>query len=143
MLNSEGNKVTGEEYFLKCLSNSYSLDVIFDVGANTGEYSREVSNYLPLVQLYAFEPHPVTFKKLKKAIKQQNVTLFNMALGDSNKSMKLWDFADDAVLKDTQPTSTLASLKSDVISKLHKQKMQSYTVDVRTIDGFVKKRKNR
>jgi hypothetical protein len=35
--------------------------VVFDIGANIGEYSLAVLNLIPEVQVYSFEPNPNTF----------------------------------------------------------------------------------
>ncbi len=49
--------------------------------------------------------------------------------------------ADDSELKETQPTSTLASLNKTVIENLHGQKAQGFTVDCVTLDSFAKAQK--
>ena len=45
-----------------------SLDVIFDVGANVGQFAREVRHELPAATIYSFEPHPQSFEKLSQAV---------------------------------------------------------------------------
>ncbi|TBW25562.1 FkbM family methyltransferase [Gramella sp. KN1008] len=41
-------------------------DVVFDVGANTGIYSLVTKSINPNASVYAFEPSPRNFKKLRK-----------------------------------------------------------------------------
>ncbi len=141
VLNSEGPEVTGEQWFLETLAQSHCVTTIIDVGANTEAYgAREI----PDAQVYAFEPHPQTFQKLKtliKKLRQKNVQLFQAALSHTSGSLKLWDFADSAELKATQPTSTLASLDRSVIEELHGQTAQSFTVKLETLDAVAKRLK--
>jgi FkbM family methyltransferase len=138
LFNSEGNNVTGERYFLQQLQMKVNIRTVFDVGANTGEYTMDVRRYFPRAIIYAFEPHPQTYKKLTKNITKNHFHPYQLALGEKKGSIKLWDFAQDAVLKHTQPTSTLASVHKDVISGLHKQKAMSYSVPITTVDNIVK-----
>lgn len=55
--------------------------VIFDVGANVGKYSSFVLENIESVDLFAFEPHPATFKILNDRLGSlSNVKLLNVAL---------------------------------------------------------------
>jgi len=138
ILNSEGPKVTGETWFLRELASSGEIKTIVDVGANTDVYG---AAELPNAQIFAFEPHPHTVKMLRANLKkehQTNVKVLEMALSDSAGSMKLWDFADSAEKKHTQPTATLSSLNKQVIEGLHKQEAQAFTVKVETLDRMAK-----
>lgn len=139
VFNSEGNHITGESYFLKYLSEHMNIRIIFDIGANDGGYATEVRTYFPKAKIFAFEPHPLTFQALKETSNRNNLTSYNYAVGGTNGKLLLWDFADDAELKYTQPSSTLASVHRDVIEDFHKQKAQSFTVKQITIDSFIKK----
>lgn len=141
VFNSEGNQVTGERYFLQYLQKKMKLTTVFDVGANTGEYCKDIRTYFPETQIYAFEPHPKTYAMLTKNVAKKQFHPFQVALGEKKGKIKLWDFAEDAELKHTQPTSTLASVHKDVISGLHKQKAMSFTVTLETVDHIVKQKK--
>lgn len=141
VLNSEGPEITGEQWLLDTLAQSHLVKTIVDVGANTEAYG---AKEIPEAQVYAFEPHPHTFQKLKTAVRklrQKNVQLFQAALSHKSGSLKLWDFADTAELKSTQPTSTLASLDRSVIEKLHGQKAQGFVVKLETLDTVAKRLK--
>lgn len=136
VMNSEGNDVTGERYLLRVLKHN-AIGTVVDVGANTGNYVKDVLEHLPNATIYAIEPHPETFKQLKR-LKNKHVILKNLAIGEKNRKTKLYDFADDAELKHTQPTSTLASTIPSVIKEFHKQKAQAYLIKQQTLDTFVK-----
>jgi len=141
VLNSEGPHITGESDFLKSLSKYADIQTIVDVGANTGEYAQELRLYFPKAVIYAIEPHPQTFKKLSSLAKKIKLHVFNQGLGDHVGKGKLWDFADDAQLKHTQPTSTLASTLKEVIEDLHGQKAQAYEFSLNTLDNFAEQEK--
>lgn len=62
-------------------------DVVLDVGTNIGFYLLNFSlRVLPEGQVFGFEPHPVTYEKLRTnlgAAVNQNITISNIALGDA------------------------------------------------------------
>jgi FkbM family methyltransferase len=59
--------------------------VVFDIGANIGEYSLAVLNLIPEVQVYSFEPNPNTFIFLKNKLEiYPAVRLFEFGLGSHN-----------------------------------------------------------
>ncbi|MCX6704615.1 MAG: FkbM family methyltransferase [Candidatus Woesebacteria bacterium] len=137
VLNSEGPKATGEAWLCRKLNQKMQVRTVVDVGANLdifgiSEFSR--------ANIYACEPHPETFLKMRQEfaakIKRGYLHLINIALSDHSGTANLWDFADDAALKHTQPTSTLSSLQKAVIEDIHKQKAQSYKVKVTTLDAL-------
>ncbi len=70
----------GESYLLKRLK-SLNPAVIFDVGANIGEYARLASWRCPSVKIYCFEPVPDTFGKLSAAVEgNPQITTLPMGL---------------------------------------------------------------
>ncbi len=142
ILNANGPEATGEHWFMKEVARRKKVKTIIDVGANTDIFG--ITTF-PEATIYACEPHPDTFKKLAslypKATRRKKLILCNIALGEKNATKKLWDFADDAPLKSTQPTSTLSSLDKAVIEKIHNQKAKSYPVSVQTLDTFVSQQK--
>ncbi len=138
ILNSEGDDVTGETSFLKHLATTNQIKTVIDVGANLKVYGEDE---LKETRIFAFEPNPTIFKALKKKRHSKLVRIFPNAVSYKNGTSKLWDFADDAELKSTQPTSTLGSLNRKVIEKLHGQKAQSFSVKTITLDTFCQQHK--
>ncbi|MEX0895760.1 MAG: FkbM family methyltransferase [Patescibacteria group bacterium] len=145
LLNSEGPEATGETHFLKSLAAHPHLKIktILDVGANTGEFSLEAHRCFPGAKIIACEPHPQTVQKLRKNLRGKKVKILNLGLSKKTGSAKLWDFADSAPLKATQPTSTLASVHKTVINQFHQQQAQAFNIKVSTIDQIVKDHKLR
>jgi FkbM family methyltransferase len=135
VLNSEGPKATGEAWLCRTLNQEMQVLTIVDVGANLDIFG--ISEFSK-ADIYACEPHPKTFSKMRQEFaaktKRGHLHLINMALSDRSGTANLWDFADDATLKHTQPTSTLSSLQRGVIEDIHKQKAQGYKVKVTTLD---------
>lgn len=70
----------GEVKVIKFLLNQ-NLRVVFDIGANSGEYSKQFLKNLN-ISVYAFEPEPSAFAKLS-LLSIDNLNLFpvNLALG--------------------------------------------------------------
>jgi FkbM family methyltransferase len=82
-------KHNGEERVLNILTEN-GLDTVFDVGANVGEFSREVRRRNPNSVIYAFEIIPQTFRELKKNTQGiEKIVIFNIGLFDENKSIKM------------------------------------------------------
>lgn len=66
---------------------------VLDIGAYTGVYSLIASSTNPDSKILAFEPNPVLIENLRKNIEinqlQDRIEVFQIALGDSNKSINL------------------------------------------------------
>lgn len=58
-------------------------NVVFDVGASTGEWSKNVLGFKKIM-LYGFEPIPKSFEMLKENIKNYPVNIFNIAFSNKN-----------------------------------------------------------
>jgi len=61
-----------------------SFDSIIDVGANEGQFAREMLELYPTAQIFCFEPLEAPFLKLTEwaATQSGNIRCFKMALGD-------------------------------------------------------------
>lgn len=77
--NDANMDLNGEFRFL---SNYLSTGpkVVFDVGANVGEWSLCALKTSPLSKIYAFEPTPYIFRVLEKNTKGKNISCFNYAI---------------------------------------------------------------
>ena len=66
----------------RLLSNE-NISLVLDVGANIGQYATELRSIGYKGKIYSFEPVSESFKKLKKASKNDpNWQVFNFSLGD-------------------------------------------------------------
>lgn len=61
------------------------FEVIFDVGANIGNFSKELFYIYPKSKFYCFEPFPSTFEKLTCNLRRRNYNLYQLALGDKSQ----------------------------------------------------------
>jgi FkbM family methyltransferase len=104
--------------------------VVFDVGANVGNYSKKLRKSNPEVDIFCFEPHPVNFKALKTNASNLNLKLFQCGVGSSTGVLNLYDYADD-------DGSSHASFYKDVIEEIHNRKAVGHQVNIIALDQFV------
>jgi len=86
----------------------------------------------PNAELYAFEPHPKTFKKLQEVADEFSFKAFNVGVGDKNETLKIYDYK----YKDG---SQHASIFKDVIEKVYKSEFIEHKINLIKIDDFCKK----
>lgn len=132
ILNHGNDKLSGEQLFLKKASAILNNSVIVDVGANIGCYSNNVKSFTSSANIYSFEPHPQTFKKLQLEANKHKYIALNTACSDESGILKLYDY------EDMENGSSHASLYPQVIETIHKSSSKSLEVNVTTIDKFVK-----
>lgn len=131
ILNYETGKLSGEDNFVKKYLKSLHNPIIFDVGANIGNYSLLIKLVNPNSTIYAFEPSPTTFSKLEKNLAEHRVICINMGLGSSVTQMELFDYKE-------VDSSSHASLYSGVFDDLRKTEKNSTLVDITTLNQFCK-----
>lgn len=135
ILNYENPRVSGELHFLNNIATQQtSKSIIFDVGANKGDYSLMCLNVFKNVQIYSFEPHPKTFSVLKNVVSGKNVSCFNKALSSKHEILELFDYDDN-------DGSEHASLYKDVIEKIHSKTAVPHRVSAVTLDEFINEKK--
>lgn len=120
--------------FYKRLSKVLPTDItVVDVGAGEGNYISIVRSFFPGVFVWAFEAHPVTYKRLKKRFigntSQENTHIFGVGLSDAKRKAMIFDYAGS---KGTGH----ASLEKEVIEKLWASEAEAYPVEVTTLDNI-------
>ncbi len=123
-------KVSGEKYLIDKILSQYDCRVVFDVGANEGDYS-EIFSLRSNCQVFSFEPHPVNFARLKKKFSGDNVYLFQIGLSDKEETVTLFDYKDN-------PGSQHASIYKHAITDLRNVEAGEIQVEMKTIDGFAR-----
>lgn len=116
---------SGELYIIKQLKKDLNNGVIFDVGANVGDWSKFViSEYEDIPhKLYMFEPSLVTFKQLKNNITESNKSfLYSIGFGDKKETLQI--FYDN----EAQGSASI----------LMKDAKYSEEIQIETIDAFSK-----
>lgn len=134
VLNCQDEYLTGEKTWMKKYLQNKKNPVILDVGSNIGSYAKDILNSNTSALVYAFEPHPITYKTLVHNIKSSKMKAFNLGVGSENGKLELYDY-------ETKDGSSHASLYKDVIKDLHKSNAISHTVEVIKLDDFVNEHK--
>jgi FkbM family methyltransferase len=66
------------------------IRIVFDIGANNGEFSKEIFAHLPNVDVYAFEPLPDCFKTLTNVFRgNARMHARQIALGDASGDIEM------------------------------------------------------
>ena len=78
-------------HYLQQLISKNKIDVFIDIGAHMGFYSMNMS--INAIQIHSFEPVMNNFIQLKRnkdLNKFDNIKLYNFALSDEEKKIKMW-----------------------------------------------------
>ena len=85
MLRSRGYDVVRYHSFYDSALRPMGIQTIFDIGANTGEFSKEMRALFPEAQIFAFEPLRDCFEQIQvKMAGDQKFQALNVALGAEN-----------------------------------------------------------
>tara|TARA_B110000977_G_scaffold201487_1_gene296352 strand:+ start:3826 stop:4620 length:795 start_codon:yes stop_codon:yes gene_type:complete len=133
ILNYQNEYLTGEKTWLKKYLKDKKNPLIIDVGANVGNYSKMILSVNQGVKILAFEPHPITFKKLISNINSANFQAFNFGASHSKGNLKLYDY-------ESNDGSQHASIFVNVIKDLHKKQVISHEVEIISLDDFLTKK---
>ena len=135
VLNYENDDTSGEKSFIKYLkiNNKVSSGVILDVGANIGNYSSMLRENKIQIPIFAFEPHPVTYKKLIIASEKYSFDAVPKGLGENDEVVKIYDYSSNE-------GSEHASIYKDVIENIHKSQSKETDIELTTVDIFVKEK---
>lgn len=130
VFNLSSSQLSGEDYFLRTLVET-PPSVVFDIGANEGDYTEAVRHEFPGAVIYAFEPHPRTFERLKARC-GSNANLFNLACDSVPGRLELYDLAGE---KGTQ----LASTSREALAPLGRD-VESFSIEATSLDAFCQER---
>jgi len=111
------------------------IETILDVGANRGQFARQVLRLFPRANVYCFEPLPDALAHLRSwadAESLSNVTTLQLALGSANETAEMFVHVDhdasSSLLSTTERTRTLYAQTA---------RQSRTTVQVRTLDALV------
>jgi len=110
------------------------IRTIIDVGANEGQFAKEILKVFPGAHLYCFEPLPEAFKKLNQWAEKQKgrISAFNYALGDQDGVFEIFNHLHHS------PSSSL--LKTTEVCERHypfTKEQVSVQVKVTTLDNWI------
>lgn len=107
---------SGEERFARGELASwlahFERPVVFDVGANNGEFTKLVQSALPGAAVWAFEPSRVAFETLERSVGEGDVHCFRLGLGRAAGPATLYNYSD-------RPGSAHGSTLAPVFSRVH------------------------
>ncbi|HVC77920.1 MAG TPA: FkbM family methyltransferase [Candidatus Micrarchaeaceae archaeon] len=98
----------------------------FDVGANVGGYSGFLKQLCPNAQIWAFKPHPETFKRLSVKAAKNGFVAIQAGLSDKTGGGRQYDCASGS-------GSPPASLYREVIEGIHHSDATAVEVNITTI----------
>ena len=132
---SEESDRNGERRWLDLLHRQLnaagrSRPVIFDVGANIGEYTRQIASVFgDSVEIHAFEPARITFERLREHTASLAASIhYNCAgIGRSTGSATLYSDGDG---------STLASLHPRDLERFDRTMDRTETVVITTVYDY-------
>lgn len=132
--NFENESVSGERAFIRYLIRNRKLHsgVILDVGANVGNYTVMLRKNNISLPIFAFEPHPVAFKKLEETARTHQFTAVPEGAGELATTTTIYDYSGDG-------GSEHASMYEDVFSTLRHSQAEGVVIRLTTIDDFVAK----
>jgi FkbM family methyltransferase len=112
ILNYQTQEASGERFLVEAilpvlLAGSDGEPILFDVGANVGEFALALRARFPLAQIVAFEPNPATFRALEAAVALAGARCVPAGLGSRAGEAQLSVYRDD-------PRSGHASLHAGV-----------------------------
>ena len=110
--------------------------VLFDVGANVGDYSLLLRDHLPVARIYAFEPAGSVYRELaariSKAGADRQIKPHHLGFSESEKLVELYSYTVEG-----QDASVLSSIDQRLPTQvLDVRTEHSELVQVQTIDGF-------
>ncbi|SMH41396.1 FkbM family methyltransferase [Azospirillum agricola] len=127
ILNYRNMQESGEEHFIRANMTKLQSPVIFDVGANSGIYSKTLLEFCPSASIFAFEPHPINFKNLTDN-GDPRIRAFNIGAGAVDEVAEFYDYQNE-------DGSEHASLYKGVIEDIHQRPSVCHRVPIRRLDG--------
>jgi FkbM family methyltransferase len=112
-----------------------SSPVVFDVGANVGDYSLHIRHHIPSAFIYAFEPSELVYRQLTQNLSARGdvkAKSYNIGFSDAEKDVELYSYAIEG-----REISLLASLDRRLPTQVLETRVSSSErIQTKTIDGF-------
>ena len=131
------SKYNGENRFLANIARQANSSrregkyVVFDLGANEGNFTAEVLERIPNAEVHCFEPNPRTFKRLQARFAGESRVILNeLAVGDAEGTLTLYDYSGSS-------GSQHASLLKETFQDIFASETQTDSVRVITVDTYL------
>lgn len=111
---------------------------IIDIGANTGVYSLVAKTVNPNAKVFAFEPHPMFFKKLYKNIELNNfdIVLSEKAVSNQDNFVTIEDYSGQSLTLTTKSVKLDTFIKQNALTKIDLIKIDVETHEPQVLEGF-------
>lgn len=126
-------ETNGEYFFIDHVLKELDPKVMFDIGANEGDYSQLLVERFPKAELHCFEPDQRAFSLLEKRLanRKKNAHLNKLALSDKAGKAKFYLNEKDHTLNSLFDMNRIGyAYESRVVE-----------VEVATVDGYCQKNK--
>lgn len=125
--NYSAARISGERIAIRLGVGARPAPIVFDVGANQGQWLAEVLACCPSACIHAFEPQASLAEQIAK--KYPGVMVNNLALADEAGTLALYDYS-------SHEGSQHATLLKGVIDGIHHGTAQHVQVPVGTVDEY-------
>jgi FkbM family methyltransferase len=121
---------------------SFSPQIIFDVGANVGDFTKDGIRAFPEAKYFCFEPSKLTNQKLKKVCFGDNVFIYKTALSNVNDTLpftKNHNLCNSLVVKKESDKNNNQKDRLDIrMRALSGEDIETENVETTTLDRFCK-----
>lgn len=113
--------------------------VIIEIGANIGQTTSLFLKAFPKAKIFCFEPDPSVAKQFKLNIKNKNVTLFKVAIGNKNERRVFFQSSGTKPLEDRSESGSIKKPKYHLIKHTDIVFKNKIIVPVVRLDDWFKK----
>jgi FkbM family methyltransferase len=137
ILKWQNEEISGEAHVINDILPKYinkeKTPILFDVGANIGNYSIMLKEKYPLAKICSFEPNPYSFAELKENLKGSNIEVYNFGFGQKKGKENLYVYKKNT---DSQHASLYKEFGKVINSELGKEEKIHLEIGIITIDSF-------
>ena len=113
---------------------NYNITTVLDIGANIGEFSKEIREILEKTKIYSFEPIKDCFDKLNETMRgDENFQSFNFGLGECDCVIQINK-------NEYRPSSSIKQMSNNhIISFPHTKNSIKENIIIKKLDDFINK----
>lgn len=112
------------------------IRTVVDVGANRGQFAREILRFLPQARVLCFEPLPDVFRSLQKWATSTAgaVVAYNLALGETNGTSRMqvhvdWDYSSSLLDTTEHAIDVYPYQKGQVTTQVRVARLDDFIAD--------------
>jgi FkbM family methyltransferase len=114
------------QFYQNLQLTNFSPEMVFDIGAHKGDWTRQALKYYPKATYHLFEPQKQLFEHYSDLEKMPNVHLHQLGIGE-NKGTSQFTYVE------RQDSCTFAIREKEAISKGYEQEM----LQISSVDHFL------